>query len=1210
MWRSPEELADTPEFREFVEREFPAGASELLDSSRRGFLKIMGAGLALAGAATIPGCRRPDHKILPYSREVPEDSIIGKPLFFATSMPLPGGYAEGLLVETHDGRPTKIEGSPLHPANRGKSSVWSQASILGMYDPDRVKAAVFSGRGQPEPATTKDFCDWWLGNSGLADAPNLQARFDASQGQGLAILIDRSTSPSRRALRDALRRKWPRMLWAVHEPASRDEVLDGARRAFGRPLRQMLRLREADVIASFGRDFLESSSQDEPMGLAQARDFAHKRRPMRSGDPMNRLYMVESLMTCTGSLADHRLAVAPSQIGKHMLALASALGVQGVEVPDGANTEWIGVLADDLRSAGPRGLVLVGADQPPEIQALGHMINQRLGAIGRTVQYIEVDPATDEASDSDGAKLVADAIDAERVDTLICINTNPVYDAPPELGFAERMAKVARTITMTCEVTETAEASTWRLGKATFLESWGDTQAFDGTIAPVQPMIAPLYGPSFSEIELLGWLLADERFVEPNNDGKAQSLPDSARLADGYRIVKHVWRETGVLGQHPTLPARPILEGDNGANEQALASWDARIRELDGPESAFTKAWMRVLHDGVVASSQATPVAPGRLAGAMDGSRILRDAARVARLDAPTGESLDLLFYTGPIGDGRFANMAWLQELPHASTRVVWDNPLVISPRTARSLGLSPGSYTRGQKPMARVATMRVGDRTMDIPVWIMPGMADGVVGAMLGYGRTGAGAVGEKVGFNTYAIRTRAARSGARGVKLARAGRRYFIASTQNHWSLEGRTSIFRQIDKKWFDKHAEDNKVKPDEIYGIYESRLSVGERIDGGELTHTPPNITSYSNPFNASPAGPDMTAKVRDRLGRERLPEYAIGPQWGMTIDQSSCTGCGVCTIACQSENNIPSVGKTEVAKGREMQWIRVDRYYTGDIENPDSMLHQPIACLQCENAPCEVVCPVNATIHGPEGLNMMVYNRCIGTRYCSNNCPYKVRRFNFFDWAQTKFNGTFAGEDILGRPENVNLIPPRLRARLDEVSKMRQNPDVTIRPRGVMEKCTYCVQRINRARYELKLQDIKLDEMPDGFFQTACQQACPSDAIVFGNLLDNDSQIHKTFENTRGYLLLGYLNTRPRTAHLIRVRNPNERMLRLTLNEGAYRERVEVNPVYGASKKTTPGSTGAGVRGASRDVLDRGARPDDPGHIGSLRVLSSASGSHA
>jgi molybdopterin-containing oxidoreductase family iron-sulfur binding subunit len=540
----------------------------------------------------------------------------------------------------------------------------------------------------------------------------------------------------------------------------------------------------------------------------------------------------------------------------------------------------------------------------------------------------------------------------------------------------------------------------------------------------------------------------------------------------------------------------------------------------------------------------------------------------------PGTAAMEVEFYTVRFNDGRSANNAWLQELPEVGSTVVWDNPVYVSPQTAKSMGLLPehtrldefNPYIKQQMPQARLATLTLGGQRMDVAVWILPGMADHVIGVKLGYGRTSAGLVGDGAGFNTYQVKP--AGMTASGAKLERTGGTYTIASTQNHWSLSAkseertrkdrRDTIVRAMDKKWWDKYGNKITEMPDQIYGTEISPLNIAEKI--GEMSHTPPNISAYDNPMNRSPrdADPDAMKPNRALNGRMEPAPYSRGPQWGMSIDMNACSGCGVCTVACQAENNIPVVGKSEVAKGREMTWIRVDRYFVGeDLNNPEEMLMQPVACVHCENAPCEVVCPVNATIHDSEGTNNMAYNRCIGTRYCANNCPYKVRRFNFFDYAVKKFRGglnaTYVSNQAAGafektvgqdRTFNQNFIPPRLRAKLDEIQKMQFNPNVTVRSRGVMEKCSYCIQRVNAARQEVKVQGLWKDPdqvgpIPDGFFQAACQQACPTGAISFGDILDPKSKVSQDRESGRTYLLLGYLNTRPRTTYMMKVRNPNE-----------------------------------------------------------------------
>ena len=1192
-WRSVDEFADSPGFRDFVEREFPAGASELFrdddrngevdgasddgsnGETRRDFLKLMGASLALAGAATIPGCRRPDHKILSYSREVPEDVIPGKPLFFATSMPLPGGGAEGILVETHEGRPTKIEGNPLHPLNRGKSSIWSQASVLNLYDPDRLKypelrLPSFTG---PREATWDDFKAW--------AAPHL-ARYDAVEGRGLAFVVDKKTSPARDAMRDAVLSRWPRAAWVEYDPIENESASRGTALAFGRPMRELYDFTAADVVVSLDRDFLCSAT--EPRAIEHARAFASRRKVSDAHPNMNRLFVAEPGVSITGASADHRLRVSPSLLPAMLVAIAKdVLGrfvdqpgvgeiLAGLPLLDGVSVDraWVEAAAEDLAAARGRALLLAGPTLSAEMHALAHAVNVVLGG---PVRYI-AKGGHEGASSSAALASLAASMAAGEVGTIVCINTNPVFDAPADLNFAAAFARVESRITLSVQSSETAAASTWSLNGSHELEAWGDVEATDGTLSPIQPMIAPLYG-SWSELELLGYFAV----VGGAGDRVWRTWPESAQaeaaatsVPPGYHIVRESWR--------------------------------ARLGERD--EKVFDRAWRRALHDGLLTGTGSRGERPSLRAASVRDALMSRGGGRLA--GAPAAGSLDVVFRVSHVGDGRFANNGWLQELPDAGSRITWDNPALISPRTARRLGLMPGGqsdpgkiYLREQTD-GRMATITIDGRRITIPVWILPGMADDTILLTVGYGRRVCGLVGgsseAQVGTDVYAVRS-SAKAWTATAAIERAPGAKLIASTQNHWSLEGRTTILRQIDVTYWSKHTgEGGKFAKgpvhmvDPLYGT-EKHMSLAEKL--GELSHTPPNISIYDNPFNRGPADPDPTNTDPARLdprGNPTPPQFSKSPQWGMTIDLSSCNGCGVCTIACQAENNIPIVGRKEVAKGREMQWIRVDRYFTGDLDDPQEVLHQPVACVHCENAPCETVCPVNATVHGPEGINYMVYNRCIGTRYCANNCPYKVRRFNFFDYATVKHNGSYIGEDLIpgGGPENRHLIPPRLRKKIDQISRMQRNPDVTVRSRGVMEKCTYCIQRINAARVECKLNDI--DGVPDGFFQTACQQACPSDAIVFGDILDPKSQVSIERENQRSYMLLGYLNTRPRTTHLIAVKNPNPKL------------RTPVDPL------DSHGGGGGHDDHGHTHFIDPAKRTEDGAYAMSLRILTAVGGAGA
>ncbi len=1081
FWRSMDDLADTPEFREFLEREFPAHASELSDPSRRDFLRVMAASLALAGVAAAPGCRRPEHKIIPYNRK-PEDVVHGKPTFYATAMPLSGGGAEGLLVETHAGRPTKIEGNPLHPGNNGRSSVQAQASILDLYDPDRLEPPSRRVNGDRRPEGWEQFEQFALEHF---------RKFDQSRGRGLAFLVEKAMSPSRDRMRDMVLDRWPEARWLPYEAIDNEHAREGARIAFGRPHREHLTLEKAKVILALERDVISGCT--EGSALRDARGFGARRHVANPEDEMCRLYAVESMMTMTGGAADHRLRLKPSQVGAYLGALARAImqkrgqsgtlasalaafGSAGEELA--IDPEWIDAVADDLIEHAGESVVVVGASLPPAAHALAAAVNQAIGAVGQTVSYIplEGDAA---ASSLESIRTLAQRINAGAVDTLVVIGCNPVYDAPADLDFAAKYDSVPTTIHLGLHLDETADASTWRLNRSHFLENWGDVVDWDGTRSVVQPLIAPIgyapggVPPSRCDLELLAMLINSE-------------------TRDPYEIVRATWRSA-----------------------------------LGPSGEAFEDQWRRILHDGLAPNASSPARRPS-----VDRGAVARAVGALDERDEASG--LEVVFTPSfTMWDGRYANNGWRQELPDPITKITWDNVALLSPATAQRLGTIDGKH---------VAVTR-GERTIEIPVFRQPGLPDDTVVLELGYGRRRSGRIGEGVGVDVYPLRTTGAMRRAMGVSVEAASGRTEIASVQDHWTLEGR-DILREADLPAFAKHGGE-PLETKDAYGRSRS-LNFAARF--GNESHTPANIDAYSG------------------IITQQEHRYDERPQWGMSIDLNACSGCGACTIACQAENNIPVVGKTETLNGREMHWIRVDRYYgSADPEqeegfsvddltteagpytggrtfaDPD-VLVMPVPCMHCENAPCETVCPVNATAHGREGLNEMAYNRCIGTRYCSNNCPYKVRRFNYFDYATKRLNGDTALPDWM-EPENEQLVPPRLRERIDEgkgeLQTLGYNPDVTVRERGVMEKCTFCIQRINESRVEMKLMD--LENMPDGFVQTACQQACPTGAIVFGDILDPNSQVRKLRDSAVAYGVLDYLNTRPRTTYLMRLRNPNPRL---------------------------------------------------------------------
>ncbi len=1040
-WRSLEELAGAQEVQEFLAREFPDRASEWLDPvGRRAFLKLMGASLALAGLNSCT--RQPAEKVLPYVRQ-PEEIVPGRPLYFATTFLL-GGVATGILVESHEGRPTKIEGNPDHPASLGAADVFAQASILGLYDPDRSQTVTHLG----------DISTWsgFLGNLSAA-LQNEQGQ----QGAGIRLLTQHITSPTLGAQIQTILDQYPAAKWHQYEPVGRDNARAGAQIAFGDDVNTVYRLEEAEVVLALDADFFSIG----PGSLRYAREFARKRRLDNQKNSMNRLYVVESTPSITGAKADHRLPLPPQEIEHLARSVAARLGIiedQGstagevpskTSMPDAQSSNlsrWIDALENDLRKHQGASVIIPGEYQPPIVHALAHAINHALGNVGKTVFYtnpIEADPG-------DRLQSLAELVHnmkAGQVNLLLILGGNPVYDVPADLGFPEALSEVGFRVHLGLYNDETSELCHWHIPEAHYLESWSDSCAYDGTVSMVQPLIAPLYGGKTAH-ELVSALMGQ---------------PEGS----SYDIVRQYWqkRSSSDAAGLPNAGKLPDTATGRGGDEETGRRGDTAaenvVAKAAHPPVDFEQFWRRAVHDGFIASSALSPKSVTLRKFEIDsGSRVSAPGS-----SAET-EGLEILFRPDPsVFDGRFSNNGWLQELPKPLTKLVWDNAALISPNTARRLGLTYQIGSRGGEHgevFADTVELRYRGRTVRTPVWIVPGQADNCVTVHLGYGRTRAGRVGTGAGFNAYSIRTSDAPWSGSGLELHKTNERSAIVTTQLHHNVEGR-DLVRSV---------------------LFEE----------------------YRNHEGPSKAQTAEANRAPSLYPQREYKDHA----WGMSIDLNSCIGCNACVIACQSENNIPVVGKSQVGAGREMHWIRVDRYYKGDMQDPET-LFQPVPCMQCENAPCELVCPVAATVHSAEGLNDMVYNRCVGTRYCSNNCPYKVRRFNFLlyqDWDTTTL-------------------------------KMMRNPDVTVRSRGVMEKCTYCVQRINHAKIGAENENRKLR---DGEILTACQQACPAEAIIFGDINDPNSRVAREKAERRSYALLGELNTRPRTTYLAAARNPNPELM--------------------------------------------------------------------
>ncbi len=880
-WRSVDQLAETPEFKQWLEREFPEGATDLTDPvSRRHFVKIMSASFMLAGMGLAgTGCRRPEDKLMPFGKAA-ENYTYGTSQYFATAMPTRGG-AIPLIAKSYEGRPIKLEGNPLYPGGNGSTDRYAQASILNLYDPDRAQRFTSGGNTVSREAAL-DFLD------------ELSKKFAANKGEGLAFLVEPGTSPSRARLQKLISEKFPKARWFDHDPIDHGIHRRAASLAFGKPVRPVFCYDKAKVILSLDCDFI-GSEEDAHNNI---RRFAKGRKIEKPGDSMNRLYAVESLFTLTGVNADHRLRLPASAVIQVAAAIAAELGVNpgGVAKPVGIDTKWISECAKDLLANRGAALVVAGYRQPLAVHLLAHAMNDALGNLGKAVELLDAPEA-----DAGGIADLAKALNAGQVETLAILGVNPAYNTSADLNWTTTQRKTKTVVRLGCYEDETAAGSDWHFPMAHYLESWGDALTGDGTLVPIQPLIAPLFG-GITELEFLARL-------------------GGLATTDAHQIV----RET-------------FAAYSNGGEE----------------------AWKTFLHDGFLAGTVAKPVSVQ-----LDTSAIAQAITNVKH-GTPTKDNLEIVFYRdAKVDDGRYTNNGWLQEMPDPITTMTWGNAVLLSRKTARELGLVNGN----------VVEISLDGRVIKGAVWIQPGMADYSLGLALGYGRKRAGRVGSGVGFNAYRLLTTNAGYIVEGATLQKIDETYAFACTQNHWSMEGR-GIVREANLEQFNKHPDFAKA-----------------------MTLEEPPIVSplYPNP-----------------LDKEKLKGLH---QWGMSIDLNSCVGCGTCVIACQSENNIPIVGKDQVKRGREMHWMRVDRYYAADpakgrtpdwfktdkdqqfeewIDDPQAVM-QPMLCQHCEAAPCENVCPVNATVHDQEGLNVMVYNRCVGTRYCSNNCPYKVRHFNFLDY---------------------------------------------------------------------------------------------------------------------------------------------------------------------------------------------------------------------
>jgi MoCo/4Fe-4S cofactor protein with predicted Tat translocation signal len=983
-WRSVDELADTAEFQAAVEKEFPSAAQEWVDPvSRRGFMKLMGASMALAGLA---GCtKQPDEPIYPYVK-APEDLILGKPMYFATAHPFVTG-AVPLLVKSDEFRPIKVDGNPEHPYNQGSSDPFTQGTLLDLYDPDRSQHVTYQGENR----------EW------AEFAQELRQKVAGTKdGTGIYFLSATITSPTLARQWKAVQAAYPKAKLVQYDPAVAGTVVQGGQNV-------QYSLADADVIVSLDADFLSGASF--PGFHKLVREYAARRK---SPETLNRLYAIESMPTTTGLKAEHRLGLRASEIPAFAATLAQAVGVAGVNAPAYAWTDeqkkFLAVLTKDLKANAGKSVVIPGLYQDPSVTALALAINNALGnskavAFGASQPDL---PASGSSQFDDFKALVAD-LNAGKVDWLVILNANPIYSAPADLYFATAFDKAKTVAHLGSHLDETGQISHWHIPAAHFLESWSDARAYDGTVSIVQPMIDPLYGGKSAHDVL-------------------QTLLDEPELS-AYEAVRTTWK--------------PVIKGD------------------------FETGWRKALHQGWIDDT------------AFDNKGNVSVGLIALKGQVPTPspkDSLEIIFRPDPnVYDGRWSNVGWLQELPKPVTNLSWDNAAIVSGATLTKLGLDEDD----------IVELTVGNGKVKAPVIVAPGHPDNSVTVHLGYGREFAGRVGSGAGFNAYLIR--------------------------NTWAPFYATGSIRKIEGKWgtaiTKSHFQDHRGKTFGQQGNGNNSLEADEAIgERGIIRYA--TLGEYKAHPGFASEGETHTKTDKDN---SIFPNWSYNEAnaWGMSIDMNSCTGCNACIVSCYAENNIAVVGKQQVRIGRNMQWLRIDTYFEGDLSAPRAHF-QPMACQHCENAPCEQVCPVGATVHTPEGLNTMVYNRCVGTRYCSNNCPYKVRRFNFL---------------LFSDYETESL-------------KLSRNPDVSVRSRGVMEKCSYCIQRISAAKIEA---DKENRNVRDGEIVTACQQACPASAITFGNINDKQSRVAKLQADERSYQVLADQNTRPRTKYVAAVLNPNSEL---------------------------------------------------------------------
>lgn len=1022
-WKGIEQLTNDPSFVKNSEGEFPEylpiNSNEEGSSNRRDFLKMMGFGIA---AATLASCEAPIRKAIPYLNK-PVDVDPSIPNYYASTY-INGGDAVSVVVKTREGRPIKIEGNKFSPITKGGTNSQIEASVLSLYDKERLTGPMKAG----EPIE-------WLKmdneiRSGLRGASQIR------------IVSNSVVSPTTKKAVGEFIAKFPQAQHISYDPVSAHGITEGNRQSFGEAMAPSYDFSKAKTIVSIGADFLGTWLSP----IEFTKQYSKTRKINSKHREMSRHYQFESNLSLTGSNADYRTPIKPSQVGPlagaMYNAIASQKGQGGVSTPPAGDVPNMQQAVRDLLSAQPGTTLVVAGSNDPAVQVLVNGINSMLGNYGTTINT--ANPMHFRQGNDASMSSFVRELNAGSVDAVIFFNCNPVYDSAEGKALEGALAKAKLKISTSDRMDETTSLVDYIAPDHHYLEQWNDAELKTGHFSLVQPTIAPLFDTRQAPESFLAW---------------------SGNVVEYYKYLQNNWQENFFSKQTDT--------------------------------SNFQMFWDKALFDGVFATTGNTNTYSYNTSAASS-------AATSISQNYKGGGDIELALYEKlAIGDGSQANNPWLQEASDAISKATWDNYLTISQAMADEKGIE-----MGEDSTVLVNLTVSGKESVAIPALIQPGQAPGTVGLALGYGRTKAGRVGNDVGVNAYPFITKL--NGANvydvfaGVSVEKTSDSYRIARTQTHQTYMARTNVIQESTLAEYKKDTKAGRVYPK----IYK---------DGAFFK--PSEITLWD--------------------GHEYKNHH-----WAMTIDMNSCTGCSACTVACQAENNIPVVGKEEVLNRREMAWIRIDRYYSSDAAvddrrglldaaaNPE-VTFQPMMCQHCNNAPCETVCPVAATTHSTEGLNQMTYNRCIGTRYCANNCPYKVRRFNWFKYHDnTQFDKNLAMNNDLG--------------------KMVLNPDVTVRSRGVMEKCTMCVQRIQAGKLQAKREDRRPE---DGEINTACATACPADAITFGDLNDPKSQISQMLHikekkdgegatervvgEDRAYHVLEEINVNPNIWYMTKIRNKDK-----------------------------------------------------------------------